>query len=83
MNIGLLQDVLLNCLLINYGILIVWFLAFRLGHAWLFGMHSRWFNLSAERFDTLHYAGMAIYKIGILLLNLVPLIALHLVTRPQ
>jgi hypothetical protein len=30
--------------------------------------------------DALHYGSMAVYKIGILLLNLVPLVALWLVT---
>jgi hypothetical protein len=37
--------------------------------------------LSVEQFDALHYAGMALYKVGILLLNLVPYIALRLVGR--
>ena len=37
--------------------------------------------MSVEQFDMLHYAGMAIYKIGILLLNLVPFIVLHIVDR--
>jgi hypothetical protein len=40
-----------------------------------------WFRLSVEQFDMLHYAGMSIFKIGILLLNLVPYIALHIVRR--
>jgi hypothetical protein len=34
-----------------------------------------------EPFDTLHYGGMALYKVGILLLNFVPYIALRLVGR--
>ncbi|WP_257387208.1 DUF6868 family protein [Tahibacter caeni] len=29
-------------------------------------------------FDAIHYGGMAVYKIGILLFNLAPLLALHL-----
>ena len=41
-------------------------------------MHGRWFKLSAETFDAIHYSGMAVYKIGILLFNLVPLVALFL-----
>jgi len=45
------------------------------------GVHSRWFHLSVEQFDALHYAGMALYKLGILLFNLVPYIALRLVRR--
>jgi hypothetical protein len=41
--------------------------------------HGRWFRLSDEQFDALHYMGMSIYKIGILLLNLVPFIVLSIV----
>jgi hypothetical protein len=37
--------------------------------------------LSVEQFDMLHYAGMSIFKIGILLLNVVPYIALRIVRR--
>ena len=40
-------------------------------------LHSRWFRLSVEQFDMLHYAGMSIFKLGIILLNVVPYIALE------
>jgi len=43
-------------------------------------MHTRWFKLPLETFDAMHYAGLAVYKIGIILLNLVPLIAFCLVS---
>jgi len=35
--------------------------------------------MSDEQFDALHYLGMSIYKIGILLFNLVPFIVLLIV----
>ena len=57
---------------INYGILLVWFCAFVFLHDWMRHLHGRWFRLSNEQFDTVHYAGMAVYKIGVLLFNLVP-----------
>ncbi len=47
----------------------------------MYQLHSRWFHLSREQFDALHYASMALYKLGILLLNLVPYIALRVVRR--
>jgi hypothetical protein len=70
---------LIWCTLINYAILTIWFVLFVFAHEWLYRLHSRWFKLSVETFDTLNYSGMGIYKIGILLFNLVPLIALHLI----
>lgn len=79
MRIETAKDFLLWCLVINYGILLAWFLAFRLGRTWIFRLHSRWFQLSEERFDAIHYMGMAAYKIGIFLFNLAPYIALVIV----
>jgi len=79
MGIAIARDVLLWCAVINYGVLLVWFLFFLLAHDWVYRLHGRWFHLSEEQFDALHYAGMAVFKIGILLFNLVPYVALHLV----
>jgi hypothetical protein len=42
-------------------------------------LHGRWFHLSSDQFDALHYAGMAIFKIGIILFNLVPFVVLWIV----
>ena len=79
MSIDTLREAMLWSLVINYGVLLIWFAAFTWGHDRLFRLHSRWFQMSRETFDALHYGSMAVYKIGILLLNLVPLVALWLV----
>ncbi len=79
MSIETARSFLLWCLGINYGILMLWFVAFTLAHDSLYRLHARWFRISVEQFDTVHYTGMAIYKIGVLLLNLAPYIALRLV----
>lgn len=81
MSIEMIRKTLLWCGIINYGILLVWFLFFILAHDWMYLMHGRWFHLSVEQFDMLHYAGMSIFKLGIILLNIVPCIALHIVRR--
>jgi len=75
------SEFLLWCTIINYLILLLWFAAFSLAHDWMVNLHGRWFRLTAAQFDALHYGGMAIYKIGILLLNLVPYIAVNIVAR--
>ena len=64
---------------LNYSILLLWFLAFAYAHDWMLRLHGRWFHVSRDQFDALHYAGMSMYKIGILLLGLVPFIALSIV----
>jgi hypothetical protein len=81
MTIYTLGNFLLWCTVLNYVILILWFVVFCLAHEWMFKLHTRWFRLTATQFDAIHYGGMSVYKIGILLLNLAPLIALHFVTH--
>ena len=80
MNIDDLRHFLLWCTIINYGILLVWFLVFALAHDWMERLHGRWFRLSIDQFDALHYAGMSVFKIGVVLFNLTPFVALCIVS---
>lgn len=75
----MIRSFLLWCAIVNYAILLIWFFAFTAAHDFIYKLHTKWFRLSKERFDFLHYGGMAVYKIGILLLNVIPLIALWIV----
>ena len=76
MSIDVTRNVLLWCTVVNYGVLLVWFLVFVFAHDWIQRIHGRWFRLSRDQFDAIHYAGMSILKIGILLFNLAPFVAL-------
>jgi ABC-type branched-subunit amino acid transport system permease subunit len=78
MTIEVTRVVLLWCTVINYGVLLVWFLVFVFAHDWIQRIHGRWFRVSREQFDALHYAGMSIFKIGIILFNLVPFVVLFI-----
>jgi hypothetical protein len=78
MPIEFVRRFLLWCTVIDYGALLGWFLVFVFAHDWIQRIHGKWFRLSRDQFDTLHYAGMSIFKIGILLFNLVPLVVLSI-----
>lgn len=78
MTLQFASDLLLWCAVLNYAVLLVWFVAFRFAHAWMRKLHGRWFHISDEHFDGIHYACMAVYKVGILLFNLVPCVALRI-----
>lgn len=80
MTIDTVRDVLLWCTVINYGVLVVWFLAFVFAHDLVRRLHGRWFRLSDAQFDAVHYGGMGLYKLGIFLFNLVPYLALRIVS---
>jgi hypothetical protein len=78
MTIDVTRNVLLWCTVLDYGILLVWFLAFVFAHEAMLRIHGRWFHLSRDQFDALHYAGMSILKIGIVLFNLAPCVVLYI-----
>jgi hypothetical protein len=80
MTIAILRDFLLWCAILNYAVLIAWFLAFIFAHGSLYRLHTKWFRLSENQFDVIHYSGMAAYKIAALSLNVVPYFALRIAT---
>lgn len=79
MSLDTARDFLLWCAIINYGVLLWWFFVFRIAHEWIYRLHGRWFRMSVEQFDAIHYGGMAVYKIGVLLFNIVPFFVLLIV----
>jgi hypothetical protein len=66
--------------LINYGILIIWFLFCIVGHDWMYRYHTKFFTLSVETFDAIHYGSMAFFKLIVIVFNLVPYLALRIVS---
>ncbi len=76
MSIELAVQFLLWCTILNYAMLLLWFIFFMSARDFMMRLHGRWFKMTGEQFDAIHYAGMAFYKIGIFLFNLAPLVAL-------
>ena len=79
MTIQMLRDALLWCSVINYGVLIVWFLGYMLLHNRLRRWWGGRFHVSDQNVDAINFAAIALFKIGILLFNLVPYIALRII----
>ena len=79
MQVETFRDVLAWSGVINLGLLLWWVLFFMFAHDWTYRFHSRWFKLSVEKFDSIHYASIAFFKISILLFNIVPYLAIRLV----
>jgi hypothetical protein len=80
MSIEVVGGVLLWCAIINFALLAVWSLLFVMPHEWVYRLWSRWFRLSIEQFDAVNFAGIVLYKVGILLFNLIPYVDLRIVT---
>jgi len=67
------------CSVINIGLLLWWALFLLLAHDWTYRLHSKWFKISVEQFDAIHYAGMAFFKLAVFIFNLVPYFALRII----
>ena len=67
------------CSVINIVLLLWWALFLLLAHDWTYRLHSKWFKISVEQFDAIHYAGMAIFKLAVFMFNLVPYFALRII----
>jgi hypothetical protein len=79
MSIAIARSALLWCTLINYGVLLLWVLLVVLPHERLYRLWGRLFHLPTGQFDALNVAGITLYKMLIILFNLVPYIALCIV----
>ncbi len=78
MNVETLRAALLWCTVINYAMLLLWAVLTFLVPG-LLRWHSRLFKIPAEQFTAINYGGILLYKMGVLLFNLVPYIALRIV----
>lgn len=79
MSLEQLRDVLFWCLCLNLAVLVVGFWLLMLPHTWLYRLWGRWVRLPPEQFEAINYAALALYKVGIILFNVVPYVALRIV----
>jgi hypothetical protein len=79
MTVETLRSVLGWCAVINMGLLLYWFLFLAYAHDWVYRIHSRWFKIPEENFNSIHYGGMTFFKIAIFVFNIIPYFALRIV----
>lgn len=81
MTIQILRSFLLYCSVINYAILILWWVLFTVCHDWMNRILTRLCSLPVEKMDQAQFTAIVIYKMGIIMFNIVPLVALIIATR--
>jgi hypothetical protein len=77
MDIEALRRFLAWCTLFNWILLLIWWLFVAVAGDWVYAIHSKWFKISREAFETTHYAGMAFFKVAVFVFNLVPYLVLR------
>ncbi len=67
------------CTIINGVLLILSFLICAYAGGWIHRVHSKWFPISREAFNVAIYCFIGLFKILVLVFNLVPYLALMIV----
>ena len=80
MTIEIVRDTFLWCTLINWVMLLFWFLILTFARSWAYKMHSKFAKITEEEFNLVHYKGGVYFKALIFAFNLAPYLALCIVT---
>ena len=76
MEIAAFEPFFFWCTVLNGGVLILWVLAFMIMPDMVYRTQSAWFKISREQFDLLFYGFLGLFKIFFLFFNLIPYIAI-------
>lgn len=81
MTIEMLTRFFMWCTILNVAFLVLSFLivAFGFGRDFVYRMHSKWFPMPRETFNVVIYSFIGVYKIFVLVFNIVPWIALIII----
>jgi hypothetical protein len=79
MTLEIARSFFLWCSIINYALLLIWALPVMYWRDGVYRLWGRWFRLSLEQFDVINIGGITLYKMGVILFNVVPCIALYIV----
>jgi len=77
MTLDQIQTLLGWSTIINMVLLMFWFAMLTALGDFVFGMHRRFFALSRQRFDEIHYAGLMYYKISVFFLFAIPYLVIR------
>ncbi len=77
MTLELIRAALGWAAVLNMALLLLWAGLFIFARPWMCKLHGRWFKLSPEVFDAMHYAGMGLYKIAVWMLLIIPYLVLR------
>ena len=79
MNIQILTSFFMWCTIINGSLLILSTIMIIPAEDLIYRIHSKWFSFPRETFNVAIYSFLGLYKIAILVFNLVPWIALLII----
>jgi len=78
MTIDTLRHFFAWCAVINYSLLIFWFVLSRAAHDFFTRLADRFFGVDAETYDRINLSAMFYFKLAIWLFNISPYLVLRL-----
>ena len=79
MDIQTLQSFFMWCTIVNVSLLLFWSLMFLAAPNLIYRIQKRWFPLSEESFTLVMYCFLGLFKIFVIVFNVVPYVALLIV----
>lgn len=79
MDIAAVRAFFMWCTILNGGLLILSSLIYIFAGDWAYRMHSKFYPISRDTFNVVMYSFVGLFKIFVLIFNLVPYIALVIV----
>jgi len=79
MDIQTLTAFFMWCTVLNFALLVLSSLICLCAGDWAYRIHSKWFSISRETFNVAFYSFLGLYKVLVLVFNLIPYIALLIV----
>ncbi len=78
MDIDSIRAFFMWCTILNVALLLFSSLMCICAGDWAYRIHSKWFSISRETFNVAIYSFLALYKILVIVFNLIPYIALSI-----
>ena len=80
MDIPTLKTFLLWAAVLNIAMQLLWFFFLAFAHNWVYRVHTKWFPISEQQFNSLHYGGLILLKTATFFFYIGPYIALCIAT---
>jgi hypothetical protein len=75
------SKILLRCWILGFLLLMIWFGIFMLAPTVIYSLHGSMFGLSPQGINLIHYCGMGLFKIFVLILFLLPWMSIRMVLK--
>jgi len=79
MDIETVTRIFMWCTVFNAGLLVLTSVMCIYAGDWVYGMHSKFFSISRETFNVAIYSFIGLYKILVIVFNVIPYVVLLIV----